>query len=74
MNIAEFHKYNRLARRGFVDSLACPSCEFEYVLRATEDGDPVLQCFSCGSLVQPGLGMYDRIVTINKEFYNVHPS
>jgi hypothetical protein len=71
MNISEFHKYNRLARRGFVDALACPTCGEEYVLRATHDAEPVLQCFVCNSLTQPGLKMYERILAVNTEFYKV---
>lgn len=69
MEIQEFHKYNRLVKRGFADPLACSTCETEYILRATEDGDPLLWCIMCPSLVQPGLKIYDRISAVNKEFY-----
>lgn len=71
MEISDFHKYNRLVRRGLTDALVCPQCSTEYVLRATEDGEPVLECFVCPSRVQPGLKIYDRIKAVNKEFYNV---
>lgn len=70
MNIQMFHLYNRLVRRNLVKPLVC-QCETVYVLRATEDGDPVLQCFGCNSLVQPGIAMYDQVVAVVKEHYNI---
>lgn len=74
MDIREFHKYNRLVRQKRAQPLTC-SCNQatgvpnEYVLRATQDGEPVLYCAWCNSNTQPGLKMYDRIVATNKEFY-----
>jgi uncharacterized Zn finger protein len=49
--------------------LACPSCSNEYVLRRTEDDDPVLQCVYCNMLVQPGWKMYNKVQAVVKEFY-----
>ena len=68
MEIQTFHKYNRLARRGLAEPLRC-SCGVDYTLRATEDGDPLLQCFVCDSITQPGLKLYERIKAVNSEFY-----
>jgi hypothetical protein len=69
MEIQTFHRYNRLVRRGLTRPLLCPHCEQEYTLRATEDAEPVLQCFNCDSWVQPGLGLYDKIKAVVKEHY-----
>lgn len=69
MNIQEFHKYNRLVRRAMVEPLMCESCEFPLTTLATEDAEPVLKCYSCGSLIQPGLKMYERICAVNREWY-----
>jgi hypothetical protein len=68
MDIRTFYKYNRLARRGLVSPLSCETCNNEFVLRATEDADPLLQCFYCDRIIQPGLGLYDRIKAILSEF------
>ena len=68
MDIRVFHKYNRLAKRGIVSPLSCNVCDNEYVLRASEDADPLLQCFYCDRIIQPGLGMYDRIKAVLSEF------
>lgn len=70
MDIQVFHRYNALVRRGAAKPLTCNSCDYTYVLRATEDGEPVLQCFSCGALVQPGLNMYTDIKSVVKEFFD----
>lgn len=69
MDIQVFHQYYRLVRRGLVKPLACSHCKNEYTLRATEDGDPVLQCNWCASLVQPGLAMYTDILAVTKEHF-----
>ncbi len=66
MNIMYFHKYNKLVEKGYTKPLTC-TCGEAYTLRATEDGDPLLQCFSCNSIVQPGLGIYDNIKAVVKE-------
>lgn len=68
MDIHIFHMYNRLARRGLAKPLTC-SCGEVYTLRATMDGEPVLQCFMCDSLVQPGLALYNDVRAVVKEFY-----
>lgn len=69
MDIHEFHKYNRLVKRDLVDPLACQVCDFPLVSRATEDGEPLLQCVICNVITQPGLKIYERIRLINQEFY-----
>lgn len=66
MDIRYFHKYNKLVRRGLTKPLT-HRCGEEYTLRATEDGDPVLQCLNCQSLIQPGLNIYDQIRAVVKE-------
>ena len=67
MEIQTFHKYNRLVARGLTKPLACSHCGTEYILRATEDGDPVLWCIGCPATVQPGLAMYENILSVVKE-------
>lgn len=69
MEIQTFHKYNRLVRRELVRPLTCPDCSFTYTLRATEDGEPVLQCFMCNTLVQPGLRLYNDVLAVVREHY-----
>lgn len=69
MDIHYFHMYNRLVRRGFVKPLTCSYCEQPYTLRATHDAEPVLQCFTCNSLVQPGLNMYNDVKAVVKEHF-----
>lgn len=67
MDFQTFHKYNRLVRRGLVKPLTCPVCETEYVLRVSEHDDPVLQCFPCDSLTQPGLNLWNNVQAVVKE-------
>lgn len=67
--IQTFHKYNTLVRRKLVKPLMCPDCQEPYTLRCTEDGDPVLQCFYCYSLVQPGLRLYNDVRAIVREHF-----
>lgn len=69
MEIQTFHRYRRLVRRGLAKPLECPDCKEEYTLRTTEDGEPVLQCFYCGALVQPGLRLYNEVEAIVKEHF-----
>lgn len=69
MEFQIFHRYNRLVRRGQAKPLTCPHCESVYTLRTTEDAEPVLQCLTCDSLVQPGLALYQNIKAVVKEFY-----
>lgn len=71
MEITIFHLYNRLVRRNMAKPLTCHTCDNAYALRATEDGEPVLQCFGCNSMLQPGLDMYDDIVSVVKEHFDV---
>jgi hypothetical protein len=69
MDISYFHRYNRLVRRGVVKPLAHGACGNEYVLRATDDAEPVLQCVWCNTLTQPGLAEYNRIKAVVKEHF-----
>lgn len=69
MEIQTFHRYRRLSKRGIVKPLSCPDCHEEYTLRASEAGDPVLQCFFCGTLVQPGLRLYNEVEAVVKEHF-----
>lgn len=69
MDFQTFHKYRHLASVGKVKPLTCPLCEGVYVLRATEDGDPVLQCFPCGTRTQPGLRLWENVQAVVKEHY-----
>ena len=66
MDIRYFHKYNKLVRRSMTKPLT-HHCGMEYALRATEDGEPVLQCFNCDTLVQPGLALYDQVRGVVRE-------
>lgn len=68
MDFQIFHLYNRLVRRDMAEALACPTCEEVYVLREKED-KPVLQCFGCQSLVEPGLTMWNEIQAVVKEHF-----
>jgi NAD-dependent SIR2 family protein deacetylase len=67
MDIKTFHRYNRLVEQGLVKPLRCPSCDTVYVTRISEDADPLLQCFGCGSLIQPGLRLYSDVLAVVKE-------
>lgn len=69
MDFQTFHKYNRLVRRGMVKPLTCPVCDEKYILRVSEDDDPVLQCLACNSLTQPGLNMWDKVRAVVKEHF-----
>lgn len=69
MDIQTFHRYNKLVRRGIVKAITCPSCGYEYILRATEDGDPVLECMTCSIRLQPGLRLYSDILSVVKEHF-----
>lgn len=69
MDISYFHRYNRLVRRDIVKPLMHDICDNEYVLRATEDAEPVLQCTWCNTLTQPGLAEYNRIKAVVKEHF-----
>lgn len=68
MEFTVFHRYNRLVRRGLAKPLV-DSCGNEFVLRVTEDNEPVLQCAFCNTYTQPGLAMYEDIRAVVKEFF-----
>lgn len=61
MDFPTFHRYRRLVRRGLAEPLRCGTCETEYVLMVGEEDEPLLKCFTCNSLTQPGLALYDRV-------------
>lgn len=67
MNIQMFQRYRRLVDAGMVKPLTCGKCEQEYILRASEDGDPLLQCLNCDRMVQPGLRLYDQVCAVVRE-------
>lgn len=69
MDFQTFHRYNRLVRRGLVKPLKCPHCDYDYVLRLTDDDEPGLECFMCLSIVKPGKRVYDDIRAVVKEFF-----
>ena len=69
MDHQTFHKYNRLVKRGLVRPLACPHCDTTYVLRATDEGEPRLQCLGCNSLITPGLETYRQVQAVVKEHF-----
>jgi hypothetical protein len=69
MDFQTFHLYNRLVRRGMVKALTCPVCDSEYVLRRSENDDPVLQCFTCQTLTQPGLKIWSRVDAVVREHF-----
>lgn len=57
-----FHDYNRMVRRGAAEPLLCEHCGTEFTLRMAAFTDaPVLQCFGCGALVNPGKRVYDDV-------------
>lgn len=59
MEFDVFHKYRRLVARGILEPLKCPSCDVEYTVRIGAFDEPVLECFSCNSLLQPGGRLYN---------------
>lgn len=69
MEFQTFHRYNKLAKQGLVKPLACYTCRTTYILRVTEDDEPVLQCLLCDALIQPGLRLYQEICAVVKEHY-----
>lgn len=71
MDFQTFHLYNRLVRRGLVKPLVCRHCDDPYVLRESEQGDPVLQCFACDALVQPGLTTWNNVRAVVKEHFDI---
>lgn len=69
MDIRYFHLYNRLVRRNQAEALSCPHCENAYVLAADDDDSPVLRCYTCESTIEPGLNMYERVVSKVSEYF-----
>lgn len=66
MDIGQFHRYNKLVRRGFVKPLT-HSCGEVYTLRADAEGEPYLECFKCLVKVTPGLNLFEQVRTVVKE-------
>lgn len=69
MDFQTFHRYNRLARRGFVDPLRCGHCGHELALRLTDEYEPGLECLHCLTEFVIRERLYTRIKAILKEFY-----
>lgn len=69
MDFQTFHKYNRLARRGFVKPLTCGHCGNELVLRLTDEDEPGLECYHCITQFVIRESFYEDIRAVVKEFY-----
>ena len=67
MDIRVFHAYNNLADAGTVKQLTCPECDQAYVTRVTKDNDPLLACVWCNTIIQPGLRLYQQVLSVVKE-------
>jgi uncharacterized C2H2 Zn-finger protein len=67
MDIQVFHRYNNLADEGTVKQLTCPDCDQVYVTRCTEDGEPLLACVWCDTIVKPGLRLYQQVLAVVRE-------
>lgn len=67
MDIQTFHSYNQLVAEGKTKPLTCPDCNNRYVTRITEDGDPLLACVWCDTIIQPGLRLYQQVLAVVKE-------
>lgn len=68
MDFKVFHDYRRLVRRGLAKPLTCRHCGNELTLMIGKKDEPVLKCFFCNILVKPGLGMYNDLRAVVKEF------
>lgn len=67
MDIQVFHAYNRLVAQGVTKPLTCPDCDQIYVIRITEDNEPLLACVWCNTVVQPGIRLYSDVHSVVKE-------
>lgn len=72
MDIRVFHMYNNLADAGVVKQLTCPDCEQVYVTRCTEDGEPLLACVWCNTIIQPGVRLYAQVRAVVNEHSENH--
>jgi hypothetical protein len=72
MDIRVFHAYNNLVAAGKVKPLTCPDCDKGYVTRATIDGEPLLACTWCNTIVQPGYRLYQQIRAVVNEHSEKH--
>lgn len=65
MDFQIFHRYNKLVRRGVAKPLT-HHCGQEYTIM-NGSGEPVLRCWYCNTLTEPGKTLYDGIVAVVKE-------
>lgn len=65
-----FHKYNKLVRRQLARPLICQKCEGFLVTQQDKNGDLVLKCYACNSVISPGLGMIGNIRAVVKEHFS----
>lgn len=60
------HAYRRLVRRGLASAmpLLCQTCGEEYLIGLDNEDHPLLKCFTCASVLRPGLAFYDRLAAV----------
>jgi hypothetical protein len=74
MDIQVFHMYNNLADAGIVKQLVCPDCGQAYVTRIKDNDEPLLACVWCNTVVEPGLSLYQQVLSVVREHNagNIH--
>ncbi len=65
-----FHRYNKLVRRGLVQPLMCKTCAVPYVTAVDKNDELVLKCFSCSSVVTPGIGTIGNVRAVVMEHFS----
>lgn len=54
------HMYQRIGNYGFGPGLTCPNCGSKVVVRIRNE-EPVLQCYLCKTITEPGLDYVSMI-------------
>lgn len=58
---ALIHNYRRAVANDEALPILCPDCNYELAVQVGTDGEPALRCFSCRSVITPGLHVWDQI-------------
>lgn len=56
------HTYRRAVAQGKALPIRCPDCETEMVPVVDADQEPALKCFTCRSVFNIGLYVYDQML------------
>lgn len=59
--------YRNLIWAGKVKDFTCHRCNSKANVMLGDDGFPIVNCFTCGTVIQPNARWYDQIKAVVKE-------